>query len=101
MATPSGATAVHATLTASTVDTATLTAPNVPSVTVVNRTGTAEIYFTISSTAAGAVAPTVGGANCFVLPAAICSLTVPISSGQVVVSLISSGTMAYSVEGLL
>lgn len=100
MATYTAVSEAHETLTASTVDTVTLTG-NTSSVTVVNRTGTAEIYFTIATgTAAVPAVPTVGGANTYVLPATDCSLRLAVGGQPVAVSLISSGTMAYSVEAI-
>lgn len=99
MATYSQATAAHETLTASTVDTVTLT-QNGRSVTVVNRTGTSEIYFTAAVSPTTAATPTVGGANCWVLPASVSSLRLQLGTGSYNVALISSGTMAYSVEGV-
>lgn len=98
---------LHATLVANTVSTLTLDladpAPEVLStatpkkaqVEVLNVTGTAEVYFTVDGTT-----PTVGGNTCFVLPAAMCALTVddgtpgPTST----VKLISSGTPKISVR---
>lgn len=87
----------HSALTAATIDTVTVTAPQVE-VCLTNRTGADEIYFTIDGTA-----PTVGGQNCFVLPAAICSRTIQknaFGATVAVVKLISAGTDSYSVESL-
>jgi len=96
MAIYTAATEVHETLAASTVDTVTLTAIN-GSVTVINRSGTSEIYFTVA--VSSPVVPTIGGANIYVLPAATCSPQIPFAgSKQVAVSLISSGTPTYSIE---
>lgn len=97
MATYTGKRIVHATLTANTVDTITLDG-DYASVEIVNRDGAAEIYATIDTT----TAPTVGGAGCDVLPAAIGALTVdaPGYGPATVVQLISAGTPAYTVKGL-
>lgn len=85
--------AAHHSLVAATVDTVTM-ANDFDQVEVLNRDGAAEIYFTVDGSA-----PTVGGANCQVLPAcigaAICGVA---SSGNTVVRLISAGTPAYSVS---
>lgn len=87
-----GQKATHQVLVAATVDVVNL-AVQVDEIEVVNRDGAAEIYFTVDGSA-----PTVGGANCFVLPAGVGSATVGVSaSGNTVVKLISSGTPAYSV----
>ena len=99
MTTYAGKIAVHETLGASTVDTVELAGCR-PSLTVVNRTGTAEIYFTVATGAKAPTPPTVSGNDCFVLPAAICSLSLPWLEGQFIVSLISAGAEAYSVENL-
>lgn len=84
----------HATLVASTVDTVTLTNTQIDEVEILNRDGSAEIYFTVDGTA-----PTVGGNNTNVLPAAVGSVVVGVrrAAGGVVVKLISAGTPAYSV----
>lgn len=82
---------VHKTLVASTVDTVTF-ARDCDRVEVVNRDGAAELYFTTDGTA-----PTVGGNNTFVLPAALGSYVVTAQGGLSVVQLISAGTPAYSV----
>lgn len=89
---------IHATLTAATVDTITFDA-DYTSVEIVNRDGSAEIYVTVDSNNS----PTVGGAGCDVLPAAIGSLIVDASAygPPTTIKLISSGTPAYSVKGLL
>lgn len=100
MANYSAASGAHETLTANTVDNVTLTANPAAGVTVVNRTGTAEIFVTLAAGSSAPSAPTVGGANTYIVPAAICSITIPVSAGSVVVALISSGAMSYSVEGL-
>jgi hypothetical protein len=97
MATYTGNRVVHATLTAATVDTITLDSDYV-SVEIVNRDGAAEIYATVDTS----LTPTVGGANCDVLPAAIGALTIDATGygTPTTVKLISSGTPAYSVKGL-
>lgn len=89
---------VHATLTAATVDTITLDADYV-SVEIVNRDGSAEIYATVDT----GITPAVGGVGCDVLPAAIGSLIIDASAygPPTTLKLISSGTPAYTVKGLL
>jgi hypothetical protein len=101
MASYNGNVAVHETLAASTVDTVNLAgATGQVGLTVVNRSGTAEIYFTVATGAVGPTAPTVGGNDTYVVPASIASLTLPGITGAVIVKLISSGTPNYSVEAL-
>lgn len=104
MANYAAAVAVHETLTASTVDEVTLTAP-ITEVTVLNRTGAAEIYFTAGSGNSPPAAPTVAGGNCYVVPAALGSLTVQVNYGfspgnPCLVYLISAAAESYSVEAL-
>lgn len=99
MANYSAKTASHATLAASTPDAVTLSAV-ASHITVVNRTGAAEIYFTLAPGVGAPVPPVVAGANTLVVPAAITSTRVPVSAGTVTVTLISSGAEAYSVEAL-
>lgn len=95
---------VHSgTLVASTVQTVSLDQPY-ESITVVNDTGTAAIYFRLDG-----VNPTVGGDDCYIVPAAITQETVPgITSiaenadGTIpgsTIKLISSGTPSFTVEG--
>jgi hypothetical protein len=98
MATYTNKRILSATLTASTVDTITFDA-DYASVEIVNRDGAAEIYATVDT----ALTPTVGGDNCDVLPAVIGSLTLDASGygSPTTVQLISSGTPAYTVKGLL
>lgn len=98
MATYTGKRIVSATLTAGTVDTITLDT-DYTAVEILNRDGAAEIYATTD----GGPTPTVGGDNCDALPAAVGSLTVDASAFGVptIVRLISSGTPAYTVKGLL
>jgi len=86
---------VHGTLVAATVTTVTLDSDH-NSVEVMNRSGSAEIFFTVDGTN-----PTVGGNDCDVLPAAINSIEAPaFKKGATVVKLISSGTPTFSVRGL-
>ena len=98
MATGSATHSYHSTIAvASTVETVTL-AESYTVVEVINRSGSAEIYFTLD----GSV-PTVGGSNTYVLPAAITSTTA--NNGQsdlnlCVVNLVSIGTPTYSVVGV-
>lgn len=89
-----GQRATHQTIVAATVDTVTF-GVDFNEVEVLNRSGSAEIYFTVDGTT-----PTVGGTNCFVVPAAISSAIVGVPTvGPTVVKLISSGTPTYSVSG--
>jgi hypothetical protein len=84
----------HGTLVATTVTTVTL-GQDWDYLEVVNRNGTAEIYFTV-----GGATPTVGGADCEVVPAAIGAVEVKVNAaGPTVVKLISAGTPAYTVRG--
>ena len=62
MANYSGSIAVSETLAASTVDYVTLSNPSANGVTILNRTGTAEIYITYQSGTSNPTAPTVGEA---------------------------------------
>ena len=104
MANYTGNTAVHQTLVAQTVDTVTLTPANAAygEVTVVNRSGAAEIYFTVGSGSNLPATPVVAANDTYVLPASMGSFSVPWSggSGGAVVKLISSGTPTYSVQGV-
>ncbi len=93
----------HGTLEAATVATVTVTAAKatgavnqigLPAIEVLNRSGSAEIYFTVNG-----ADPTVGGEDCHVLPAAVCALSVPGVGSPVTVKLISVGTPTYSVIG--
>lgn len=82
------------TLVAATVDTVTFT-EDVSVIEVIGLDGAAPIYFTVD----GSV-PTVGGAKCFVLPAAVSVNEVTAPGGVApVVKLISAGTPRYSVVG--
>lgn len=95
VAVAAGQKGTHGTLVAATVDTVTFTGIDFNEVEVLNRNGAAEIYFTVDGTA-----PTVGGTNCYVLPAAITSAIVGVpTTGATVVKLISAGTPTYSVSG--
>jgi hypothetical protein len=98
MATYAGSRIQHQTLTASTVDTVTFDA-DYTYVEIVNRDGAAEIYATVDS----GITPTVGGAGCDVLPAGMSSLIVNASGygSPTSIKLISAGTPAYTVKGLL
>ena len=82
---------VHKTLVAATVDTVNFS-KDCDRVEVINRDGAGELYFTTDSTA-----PTVGGNNTLMLPAAIGSYVTTAVGGLSVVRLISSGTPGYSV----
>lgn len=95
MATSTVTTAKHATLSASTVDTVTFS-DNVQAIEVVNRSGSAEIFFRLDGTS-----PTVAGDECYVLPAAAGAALRLGSQGEGTdqVKLISSGTPTYSVIG--
>lgn len=85
----------HHTLTAGVVDTVTF-ALAFDQLEILNRDGSAEIYFTVDGSA-----PSVGGGNSFVLPASVGAAIVGIStSGGTVVKLISAGTPAYSVSAV-
>lgn len=99
MATYTANTAVHNTLVATINDTVTLDLC-AGHVTVVNRTGTAEIYFRVGNVEEPPAAAVVSGVNTYVIPAAIGSLTVAADQGDVVVNLISSGSPSYSVEAI-
>lgn len=83
--------AVHETLAMNTVDTVEFDVAD-REIEVLNRVGTDEIYFTIDGTT-----PTVGGENCYVLPAAMGSLKVPVRASTTVVKLISASACEYSV----
>ncbi len=63
---------------------------------ILNVDGADAVYVKI-----GATNPTVGGTGCPVLPAAICSLELPVyTADATVVRLISAGTPKVSVRGL-
>ena len=97
MASYTVARAKHATLTAATVETITFSV-DVVSVEVVNRDGTAEIYFTIDGTT-----PVAGADDTEVVPAAVGAAQKLGSPGSRwvtdTVKLISTGTPKYSVVG--
>lgn len=110
MADYSATSAVHATLVASTPDSVSLSTVaggygrKATTVTVFNRTGSDDIFFTVSSSGVQPTDPAVGGDNTYVVPAAITSVQVPVNPGvaqnAVVVKLISTGAEAYSVVAL-
>ena len=83
----------HGTLVASTAAAVTLLRAD-QAVEVVNRSGSAEIYFTVDGST-----PTVGGDDCYVVPASVSSYVVAVGEAEVTVTLISSGTPTYSVIG--
>lgn len=90
--------ASHGTLTANVVTTVTLTHVS-EKVSVVNRSGAAEIYFNVYTVGAAPADPTVGGDDCYVLPATSSVYDVSVGSASVTVKLISSGTPTFSVLG--
>lgn len=84
----------YGTLAAGVVTTVTLT-QDWNTVEVINRSGTAEIFFRTDGTN-----PTVGGNDSEMLPAAVGSVVVDVESGAAtVVKLISAGTPTYGVRG--
>jgi hypothetical protein len=85
------------TLTADTVATFTLDA-DYRVVEVLNGDGAAEVFFTVDLD----LDPTVDGADCYYLPAAIGALGVParVRAGATVVKCISSGTPKVAVRGI-
>ena len=99
MASYTGKIAVHETLTETVADTITLTGFG-NSVTVVNRGGANEIYFTVGYVNSPPTAAVATANDNFVLPEAVCSLTVDAQSGggNVIVSINSAGNAEYSVE---
>lgn len=98
MATISATTSAYEQLTANTVDTVTLD-HDFDTVVVINRDGSAEIFFTVGSADSPPATPTVGGDGTYLLPAAIGSakVTVP-GSGKTIVKLKSAGTPTYGVS---
>jgi hypothetical protein len=97
MATGQAQRAYHSALVASTVDTVTIN-HGFEFVEIINRNGTAEIFFTLD----GTTNPTVAGADCYIIPGAITSRirANPLGSrNTTVVKLISSGTPNYTVQG--
>jgi hypothetical protein len=83
----------------SVIDTILLTKP-CRKVTVTNMTSTgAPLYFRVSSPGGSNPQPTVGGEDCFILPAAIGSIEVyGGSTDGVIVNLISASVSAYAVS---
>ncbi len=88
----------HGTLIAGQVSTVTLTSAD-GTVEIINRTGIAEIYFTVGAPSNEPIAPTVEGDDCYVVPEGLTSYVVNGVQGAVIVRLISSGTPKYSVIG--
>lgn len=72
---------------------------------VLNRTGDDEIYFTVGTTENAPLDPTVGGDDCYVVPAQITSRAIDMTphgdAGAVdaEVKLLSAGTPSFSVLG--
>jgi hypothetical protein len=94
MASYTGIWSKHAQLVAATIDTVTLDS-DYARVEVINRDGTAEIFFTVDGGD-----PTVLGDNTHVVPASISKTTVhAFKKATTVVRLISSGTPKYTVRG--
>lgn len=96
MATPTAARAVHATLTAATVDTATLTSPT-GRFAIINR-GTDTISYLFGG--ATSADPTALGNDCFVVPGSATVTHDWNASSALVVKLISAGTPGYSIEAV-
>lgn len=87
-----GQVAKHAiTLAASTVDTVTF-ADNVQAVQIISD-GAAAVYYTVDGST-----PTVGGANCYIIPAAVAVDERVMNTSIDAVKLISSGTPTLSVQ---
>ena len=99
MADYSGKRVVTATLSANTVDLVFLSEAG-QAVKVVNASGTAPIYFTVSHPGGTATVPTVNGQNCRVAASVAGAYEVIRHDGMYgsVVQLISAGTPQYSVE---
>lgn len=92
MANLTAAVAKHATLTAATVDKVTLST-HLGGVEVVNRDqGTSELYVRVDGTD-----PTVGGDDCYVVPAASARTIVLPDRGKCEARVICSAAVAYSV----
>jgi hypothetical protein len=90
------ATIRHGTLVAATVTTVTFSADadTIDTVEVINRSGSAEIFFTVDGTT-----PTVAGNDCEILPAAVGAVEVGVPGrASTVVKLISAGAPTYSVR---
>ena len=95
--------AYHGTLDGTDVDTITLTQSSAQ-FTIVNRSGTHEIYFTVDGTT-----PTAAADNTYVIPAAIMAMSVPVFQPApglgnqppgVVVKLICGSSQTYSIEAV-
>jgi hypothetical protein len=85
----------HFTLVANVVKTFTLDL-DYNRVEVVNLDGAGEVYFTVDTST-----PVVGQDGCQVLPAAICSMEVPVpTSGPTVVKAKAAGAVRISVRGI-
>jgi hypothetical protein len=90
--------AKHLTLVANKVAEATITSAN-GVVEIVNRSGTAEIYFTIGGPSELPVAPTIEGDDCLVVPEALASYVTTRAPASAVVKLVSTGSPKVSVIG--
>jgi hypothetical protein len=90
----SGEVAAHAiTLVANTVETVAFEG-GLGTVTVLSHDGTSPVYFTTDGTT-----PTVAGAHCWCVPAAVGAFTVPVSTyGPNSIKAISAGTPTISVQ---
>ena len=99
MATYTGKLAVHATLTANTADTVTLTGQG-GTLSVTVRNGAGEAYFTyVVGTSNVPVGAAAGANDNFVIPAQVAAKEISVGNvGGVVVSIISSAAITYSVE---
>lgn len=87
--------AAHGTLVADVVDTVTFQR-DWKEVEVLSHDGAGAIYFTVDG-----FEPSVGGANCYVIPAATGAAIVKVEGGgNTVVKLISDGAPTYSVTGI-
>ena len=90
--------AASGSLVASTVTTVTLNNAR-GKIRVVNRSGAADIFFTVAGSGQTPTAPTVGGNDCYVAPGvAGASEVIEAPNAPVVVSLISSGIPTFTVE---
>jgi hypothetical protein len=97
----SGNLAVHETLTGGAADQVTLSGlSGDEGLTIVNRSGSDELYFTYSGPGSGPSVAVVGAADTYVVPACVGSLTIPGVSGKIIVSIISNSAVAYSVLAL-
>lgn len=89
----SGEVGAHAVLlTASTIETFTF-AGGLGRATVVSHDGAAALYFTTDGTD-----PTVGGSHCWVMPAAIGTVTVAVPGSGTTIKVISAGAPTLSVQ---